>query len=261
MAAHSRLCSVLVLAAACGTARAPETHPMTEALPSTAASALAEPIAQAPARFKPLPIWFSPALGLHSIEDAEAKLDAKEALGFAALARDGQMRFPKTCREREALKAKGFEPETNLQAQSDAGAEIRCGTFHLLAHAQPARITFLPSTLDDSVLTVLPALVATATSQARASLRAAATSAGKSLRDFEPQARTMLNVHGEPVIVEQGNGTSINIELQARGDFDADGIEDMALSVRNSADQSNWAEMRLLVLTRMADAEMLTLLD
>jgi hypothetical protein len=260
MAPRLPLWIALVLAAACGTARAPETHPMTEALPSTAAPALAEPIAQAPAR-QPLAIWFSPALGLHSTDDADAKLDAADAMGFGTLARDGQMRFPKTCREREALKAKGFAPETALQAQSDAGAEIRCSTYHLLTHVEPARITFLPSTLDDSVLAVLPAFVASATSYARLAQREAAVRAGQSLRDFEPHARTTLDSSGAPTIVERDSGTRINLELQARGDFDSDGIEDMAISVLNSADQSRWAEMRLLVLTRTADTAMLTLVD
>jgi hypothetical protein len=227
-----------------------------------ASTAAPEPAEPAPAQARqPLAIWVSPELGLHGVADAAAKLDAKNTLGFAALVRDGQMRFPKTCREREALKASGWRPETQLAAQNDAGAEIRCETFHLLTQVKPARITFLPSTLDDSVLAVLPALVASATSNRRADQREAATLAGKSLRDFEPQARTALDRHDAPVILEQGMGTSINLELQARGDFDADGIEDMAISVRNSADQGSWAEMRLLVLTRTADSALLTLLD
>lgn len=260
MGPRSYIWIVLVVAAACGTARTPETRPITEAMAVTAAPEPVEPSAPAQAR-QPLAIWFNPELGLHELADAAGKLDAKNALGFAALVRDGQMRFPKTCHEREALKASGFKPETMFATQNDAGAEIRCETFHLLTKVQPARITFLPSTLDDSVLAVLPALVATATSNRRADQREAATLAGKSLRDFEPQARTALDGHDAPVIVEHGLGTRINLELQARGDFDADGIEDMALSVRNSADQGSWAELRLLVLTRTADTAMLTLLD
>jgi hypothetical protein len=256
----SRLWLALVLTTACGTARAPEARPTTEVLPSTAAPALDEPSAQPQPR-RPLAIWLNPELGLHGSGDAADKLDAKDALGFGTLARDGQMRFPKTCRERDALKASGFAPETALQAQSDAAAEIRCSTFHLLTHVRPARITFLPGTLDDSVLEMLPAFVASATTHERVRQREAATTAGWSLREFEPHARTTLDRSGAPVIAERDFGTNIHLELQARGDFDADGIEDMAISVLNSADQSNWAEMRLLVLTRTADTAMLTLVD
>jgi hypothetical protein len=242
----------LVMAGACGTARTPEARPAAEAAPTLEASASQGG--------QPLAVWFSPTLGLHNIADAAATLDAKNTFGFGVLVRDGLMQMPKTCREREALKARGFEPETALQAQSDAGAEARCGTLHLLTHARPARISFLPMTLDDSVLAQLPAVIASAMSGYRATQRDAATRAGKSLRDFEPHAKVRIDASGAPVISESALGTSVSLELQARGDFDGDGTEDMAVAVSNSADQGSYSETRLLVLTRKTETAMLAIM-
>jgi hypothetical protein len=264
MTSRSSTLIALVMTAACGTARTPETGPAAEAAPTkleaNALETTAHDEASATQHQQPLPVWFNPALGLQSVDDAAAKLDAKNALGFAVLARDGQLRMPTTCRERESIKARGFAPETKLQAQTDADAEIRCETLHLLTHAQPARATFLPMTLDESVLSQLPAAVATALSNERALQRDAATRAGKSLRDIEPHASVRIDAHDAPVIVETALGTSINLELQARGDFDGDGTEDMAVSVLNGDGHGSYTEMRLLVLTRADQKAMLAVM-
>jgi hypothetical protein len=78
----------------------------------------------------------------------------------------------------------------------------------------------VPSALDPSLLSVLPATVASATSDDRRAQRDAAARAGQSLAQFEPRAHGHADPAGMLVIRETGFGTSANLELQARGDFD-----------------------------------------
>lgn len=217
------------------------------------------PTPQAPPQPAPtLPIWISPTLEVHSAAEAAAKLDAEDPLGFGELVHESTTVTPKTCSERDRLKARGFEPSNTLETQTDSGAEVRCKALRLLARAQPARIRFVPSALEASVISVLPAAVASATSNDRLAQRDAAARLGQSLQQFEPRARGQTDPAGMLVIRETGFGTSVNLELQARGDFDADGAEDLAVSVLNSADHGSWTEMRLMVLTRAAPAGLLT---
>jgi hypothetical protein len=250
----------LVLAGCNGPARAPQPEPPKPA-PTPAAPAAPAPAPSPPATpaqsDRTLPIWISPALELSSAAGAAAKLAAEEELGFGALVHADTTITPKTCAERDRLKARGFEPANTLEEQPDSGAEIRCKTLRLLAHAQPSRASFVPKALDASLISVLPAAVASATSNDRLAQRDAATRAGQSLRQFEARARGHTDPMGILVIRETGFDTSVNLELQARGDFDGDGEEDLALSVLNSADQGSWTEMRLIVLTRTAPAGLL----
>jgi hypothetical protein len=260
----SRRCTWIAWLVVAGCSGAPRIQPE-PAKPN--APAQTAPAAPAPSPSSPsppaqpdrtLPIWIHPVLELSSAADAAAKLEAADPLGFGALEHAGTTITPKTCAERDRLKARGFEPATTVEIQPDSWAEVSCKTLRLLVHAQPSRASFVPSTLEPSLISMLPAALATATSNDRLAERDAATRAGLSLKQFEPRAHGRTDQDGMLVIRETGLDTSINLELQARGDFDADGNEDVALSVLNSADHGSWTEMRLFVLTRTTPAASLT---
>jgi hypothetical protein len=241
-----------------GPAHAPQPEP---AHPKPAPAAPAPPPSAPPPPAqsdRTLPIWIGPALELSSATEAAAKLDAEDPLGFGELEHDGTTITPKTCAERDRLKERGFESTTTIEKQPDSGAEIRCKTLRLLVRAQPSRTSFVPSKLEPSLIAVLPAAVATATSNDRLAERDAAARAGQSLEQFEPRVRAHTDQDGMLVVRETGWDTSVNLAIEARGDFDADGNEDLAMSVLNSADHGSWTEMRLFVLTRATPTGLLT---
>jgi hypothetical protein len=241
--------AALLLAAACDRpATMPPADNPRSALPVPPAAALTA---------RELPIWWSPTIELDDLDDVEPQLDTRQPFGFGGLAHGDQTLMPKTCRDRERLKARGFEPETTLEAQADAAAEIRCGTLRLLARVHPARRSFVPDALEPLVVPDLPAQLATAFSNERSAERDAAARAGESLLAFESRVSALNDAGGALLVKELGYGTSVQLALQARGDFDADGYEDIALSVRNTADRGSYFATRLLVLTRASNDQQL----
>jgi hypothetical protein len=107
--------------------------------------------------------------------------------------------------------------------------------------------------LDERALAVLPADVASAWSRDEEQAVAAASKVGKSLAAFNPAARGAINQRTRTFDITEikGQPISIMLAIQAWGDFDGDGDDDVVISVINLSGGSA-QQFRLLVLTRSA---------
>jgi hypothetical protein len=168
---------------------------------------------------------------------------------------------PTTCEEWSVLKKRGFSPENTLERQADSGALIRCGGLEFLTHAAPSRVSYMKDVLERVNTGILPAILATATSEEAVRARATAASQGMSLAQLTPDAKPgKAQLPGQLQIAEPASGTSITVNAQAWGDINADGVEDLLLSVLNTADSGSYFETRLLRVTRTAPHAPLSLI-
>jgi hypothetical protein len=165
---------------------------------------------------------------------------------------------PDTCQAWSALKNRGFSPENALERQADSGALIRCGGLEFLAQAAPSRVSYVRDVLERASVGILPAILETATSEDAVRARAAAANQGMSLAQLVPDARPGDSQPGHLRVLEPTSATSITLNAQAWGDVNADGIEDLLVSVLNTADSGSYSETRLLRLTRTAPEAPLT---
>jgi hypothetical protein len=107
----------------------------------------------------------------------------------------------------------------------------------------------------------LPAIVASATSPLVQQARERAVAKGETLADFIPSARTIPSeVPGRLSIAEPPSASSVILNAEVWGDINADGVEDLVLSVLNSADDGSSHDMRLVQVTRLSASSPLTVL-
>ena len=211
-------------------------------------------------RFEPK--W-SDRLSLASLAELEQRLKRVEPDGFGALSKDGTTVEPKTCGEWSSLHRHGFEPTTTIEEQPDGFARFRCSTLALLQHVRPARRSYVRGLLlDQGVLAVLPADVASAWSREEVEAVAEASKLGKSLALFNPAARasTDPNTRNFEITEVPGESSSAIVAVEAWGDFNGDGDDDVVISIINLSGGSA-QQFRLLVLTRAAPGNVLRVIN
>jgi hypothetical protein len=217
--------------------------------PSRAADSSARPAAGAT---EPYPVQWWQGLQLKSLNDAASLYANADGQDFGELKRDGERVRPTNCTQWAELHSQSYEPVNTPEEQTDNGAKVRCLTLALLKRAHPARTSHLRSLAwDSSMLTVLPATIASALNQESVRDRDQATAAGKSLSQFAPNARAKTSSEERTLEISQGD-MLIMLHAEAFGDFNGDGIEDVALSVVNGAVRGTYAAVRVLVLTRFS---------
>jgi hypothetical protein len=205
-------------------------------------------------------VQWSSELRLPALSGIAALLDTVDDQAFGALVHDGPASTPKTCREWSALHAQGFQPKNNLEAQPDNGAKVRCRTLEWLQRAKPSTVSFLDSfRWDPSALEMLPAALSTALSPEEQARVAQATRKHESLKTLNPNLKSKKEGEG-PFEIREKDST-ILIDEQARGDFDADGVEDIVLSVTNAVNRGSYSDVRLVILTRKTPTGVLTILQ
>jgi hypothetical protein len=198
--------------------------------------------------------------------DAEVLADVRQALSavdenaFPLLVRKDPTRVqkekrttPNSCRSWSSLRKRGYAPKSSVAQQLDAGALVRCGALEFLARAKASRVSHVEHVFADTGPEDLPAIVASATSKLALRARAAAVSKGMTLAEFLPDARVgPSELSGRVSIVEPASVTSVIVNVECWGDVNADGIEDLLVSVMNSSDDGTYFDMRLLEVTRSA---------
>jgi hypothetical protein len=229
-----------------------------------------DPIATATAELEP---------GANEDFDEDTLLDVGDALAavdenaFAMLFKkvqvviDGELvrkekfAHPDNCRRWRSLRNRGYAPKSALGKQIDAGALVRCGALEFLARARPSRVTHVRKLLVGAGPSALPAIVASATSPLAEQARDRAVAKGASLAEFLPSARnTPSELPGRLAIAEPSSESSVILNAEAWGDINADGVEDLVLSVLNTADDGTYYAMRLIHLTRLSPSSPLGVL-
>lgn len=219
------------------------------------------PPAVSPTRYA---VRWSPALGLRALDQLDARLTAADRLGFGELERGDQQVLPTNCAQWASLHAAGYAPSTTLEEQPDGSALLRCETLRALKAAKPARVSFvreLPPP-GPELLRVLPVAVATAESDERVARVRALSQRQAALGALDPKAK--MEKLEPPALgrVREGGGQSqIDLEPLAWADFDGDGVDDVAMSVRNMMTRGSYSTARLLFLTRADASSVLRVLD
>lgn len=218
-------------------------------VPSTAATSEQHPVR-----------WWD-GLQLKSLNDAKVLYTSGDAQDFGELKLDGERARPTTCVRWTELHKKGYEPVNTPEEQTDNGAKLRCLSLKLLQRARGARTSHIRSLVwDSSMVRVLPASVATALNQDSVRARDEATAAGKSLSELAPSVRANPSSDESTLEINEGE-TLITLHAEAWGDFNGDGVDDVAVSVVNGAVQGTYAVVRLLVLTRFSDDGLLKVIE
>jgi hypothetical protein len=218
--------------------------------------------------------------GVNEEFDEDVLLDIDEALAavdenaFAMLFKkvhvlvDGELvrrekfAHPDSCRSWRSLRKKGYAPKSALGKQIDAGALVRCGSLEFLAKARPSRRSHVRKLLLGADPSALPAIVASAPSLLAQRARDRAVAKGATLAELLPSARTVPSaLPGRLSIAEPTSESSVILNAEVWGDINADGIEDIVLSVLNTTDDATYYDMRLIQVTRLSPSSPLTVLS
>jgi hypothetical protein len=230
-----------------------------EARPSDRTLPASEPPTAAPIKQYPVRWWGG--LQLKSLNDATVLYTSGDAQDFGELKLDGERARPNSCVRWTELHSKGYEPVNTPEEQTDNGAKLRCLSLKLLQRAHAAQTSHIRSLAwDSSMVSVLPATVATALNQDSVRARDEATAAGKSLAELAPSARANPSSDENTLEINEGD-TLIALHAEAWGDFNDDGVDDVAVSVVNGAVQGTYAVVRLLVLTRFSAGGVLKVIE
>jgi hypothetical protein len=187
------------------------------------------------------------------ISDVRRALSAVDENAFPTLAYEEKRVKPNSCHGWKSLRRRGYAPKNSLARELDAGALVRCGALEFLGRAKPSRISHVEHVLEGAGPGDLPAIVASATSKLAQRSRSAAAAKGLTLGEYLPDARVgPSELLGRVSIVEPASATSAMINVECWGDVNADGIEDLLVSVMNMADDGSYFDMRLLEVTRAA---------
>lgn len=195
-------------------------------------------------------------------ENAFATLIKKEQVYVnGELVRKEKAARPDNCRRWRALRRRGYAPKSALARQINAGALVRCGSLEFLARARSSRFSHVRNLLVGAGPRDVPAIVASAPSPLAEEARDRAVAKGWTLADFVPAARTMPSeLPGRLSILEPAASSIAILNAEVWGDINSDGIEDLALSVLNTAADGSSFDMRLLHVTRLSASSPLTVL-
>lgn len=185
------------------------------------------------------------------LADAEYALGADNENAFATLVHEKKRVLPRNCRDWKTFRKRGYAPKNALAEHLDGGALVRCGSLEFFARAAPSRVSHVRDALVGAGPGSLPAIVASATSKPALHARNVAASRGMTLAELLPSAHTGTSeLPGRVAIVEPSSETSVILNAEAWGDINADGIEDLVISVLNSADDGSYLDVRLVEVTR-----------
>jgi hypothetical protein len=228
--------------------------------PHTTAAAKHNDLSRAASNEAAHPVRWWSGLELKTLEDAGKLYTTAQADSFGDLQRGESTKRPSDCVEWTRLHVDGYEPTSTVEAQADNGATLRCMTLLLLQRAQPAKVSFVRDLAwDQSLLQVLPAAVATAFNEKREQEVSEATSKGQSLAQFDRKAKVNPSPEEHTAEIIEGDGQKmIVVHAEAWGDFNGDGVDDVALSVVNGATKGTYSYVRLLTLSRGTSGATLT---
>ena len=223
--------------------------------------------AAAAAERGPYPVWWSPELGLESLETVEARLQRdlwpNIGLGFALYPDGNPSRakiYARTCEALLRYSDQGYWAPLGKDLKVQSYNLALCRAIALLGQARLAEESFLRDfDLDAAAVDDLPALVNLYPSCERICDAVAANARGVSLAAFDDIESVEALAEG-PIVVWT-TGWSVEMRLLARGDFSADGLEDVLLFAHGGATEGTYRATGLFVLTRRDPAGILHVID
>jgi hypothetical protein len=211
-----------------------------------------------------LPVWWSPKLGLASLDDIPQRLDEKEPppAQEISFSKGAEQVSISTCSQYLAAKDDGFYAATNFDEGMQSFFMGTCFALRSLKKVKPANTSYLdPNGWSASDLSMLPPIVAELWPDEPGKRAHDASSAGQSWAAFDPSLKIDA-IKGYMLTAESSAlEGAYSFELLARGDFNGDGVEDWAVvGTTNPTTGGTFHASAFYILTRMTPDAVVSIL-
>jgi hypothetical protein len=185
------------------------------------------------------PITWSPELHLKGTTDIPAQLQAPvlEGAKRLRLTNGTGSREVGNCEEYLKAVGTGFHPATLSDVKSAADFVYECFVLRDLQHAQPAISSSSYAWSANSLTQLPPVLVPGGNGVTNAA--AQSEKRGESWKQFDPSLK-IKKISGDLLLAED-NDFVYSLQILARGDFNRDGVEDLAVYGTTQGKHSTWA--------------------
>ena len=209
------------------------------------------------------PVWWSAALELESLDQVEARLRRDLWLGdpegmdlYVGGGPDGQHAQARDCQSLIELSEAGYQGLGNPNVKVQLLNLAYCRAIALLGQAKPVRVSHLRDlSMNAEALEFLPALVNLQVSCEFICYAVAANERGIGFTKFETPL--VVDVRSDDEMVVWTTGWMVILSIVARGDFNADGVDDMLLLANGGATEGTYGASRLYFMTRDAPGAVL----
>jgi hypothetical protein len=163
-----------------------------------------------------------------------------------------------TYRQYRALQDEGYYPATNWDILYQFRFTENCTSLELLKKAKPSKISYIADfNITDNPLQVLPPTLDLINTSYEIEKAEEAIKQGKTWKEYDPTStytvKDAYSIHIETYEDTYG-GNDIYITVQAWGDFNNDGIEDVLLLVTHYIKGASYRDCRHRLLTRFEEA-------
>ena len=204
----------------------------------------------APAAAEEFPVWWSPALGIESLEEIDAMLDspfAREEVSnvFRNTIADDKVihdeDYAVDCRSHVLLVRTRFIPYRPGDEFDRIG--MHCFILDALSQAQPAKVSYVQDfELTPAALDILPPLMRPFAECGYRNQALIANRDGVAWTDFDRASRDLYYRVSRAertgaVLVIGGETWTVELDLLARADFNGDGIQDLLIRTGETYDR------------------------
>jgi len=193
-------------------------------------------------------VTWSPELHLQNIADIPRQLRQPILTGSErlTLAKGGESRSIGNCEEYLAAVGAGFFPDTNYAEKRSGEFVSRCFVLRDLEHARPATSGSFYRWSNASLKELPPVMVVGSREVTGAA--SAAERRGESWQKFNPALKvTELK---DDLLMAEDAGYAYTMEILARGDFNGDGVEDIAVYGTATGKHGTWSDAEYFIFSR-----------
>lgn len=204
-----------------------------------------------------LKVAWSPNLHLRSLEDIPQRLREPEGSKHVRLKKDEESLEPGNCEEYLKAVSAGFVAATNYDYKMEGEFVHDCFVLRDLEHVRTARSSAHYRFTVDSLTQLPPLLVPGAREVTDAAEQA--EKRGESWKQFDPS----LKVTGIDIdsLNAEDEDTLYFLTFRARGDFNGDGVEDIAVFASAYGKHGSWADAEYMILSPTKDGKLVRLTD
>lgn len=215
----------------------------------------------------PYPVWWSDKLELDSLDQVEARLhrdlwpDSPDGFPLFKGEPDNYVTVEAhSCESLSRLTEEGYSALSSNDRWALNHLLSDCRAIAMIARAKPAALSHLRDfVMDAAALDYLPALVNLYPSCSSICYAVAANQRGIPYTTLETSLAIDLTSDDEMTVWT--TGWMAHLTVMARGDFTADGVDDMLLISSGGATEGSWKTARLYLMTRDAPGAVLRVVD
>lgn len=193
------------------------------------------------------PVAWSPELHLKGTTEIQSQLQAPvlEGAKRVRLTNGTTSRDVGNCEEYLNAVGGGFHASTPIDVKTSADFVYQCFVLRDLQHAQPAVSSSAYTWSENSLSHLPPVLVPGAHDVTDAAEQS--EKRGESWKQFNPNVK-IKKISGDLLLAED-NDYVYSLQVLARGDFNGDGIEDLAVYGTAQAKRGTWAHASYFIVS------------